>query len=188
MSCSCGYSPCKCCGSSFTVPQGASIGSSLLASLIPCVDSIRDIATQLGARPYQVMLVWTQWSGGERGVGIEDVLREELILPTPKIADLTSVSRDLQPVGMDETGSIRVTEISARYTEDYLFGKCGDGSSIPEDQNFYWEVRFPREDGCGPRRRFFPKSAPSLDATNFQWKISLLKISEDRTRAGDPRG
>jgi hypothetical protein len=170
------------------VPHGLGISGSLIASLTPCVDAIRDINTQIGARPYQVMLVWTRWSGGDRGVGVEEAIREELILPTPKLADMASLSRDLSSVGVDEVGSVRISEISARYTEDYLVGRCDDGSAIAEDQNFYWEIRFPRADGCGMRRRFVPKSAPSLEATKFQWTISLLKASEDRMRSGDVRG
>lgn len=186
MACSaCCNSPCSCGCGSFTT--GRSSGS-LVSSLIPCVDSIRDLYTQFGARPYQVMLVWTRWSGGERGVGVEEVVREELLLPTPKLGDMAALSRDLSPVGVDEVGSVRIAEISARFTEDYLVGRCDDGGAIPEDQNFYWEVRFPRADGFGPRRRFVPKSAPMLDSTKFQWSISLLKVSEDRMRSGDVRG
>jgi hypothetical protein len=170
------------------VLQGADFRHTLIASLQPCVDNIRDIATQFGARPYQVALVWTRWSSGQRGEGVEEVIREELLLPTPRVVDLTSLGRDLQPVGLDEVGSLRVTEISARYTEDYLVGVCDNGQAEEPDQSFYWEVRFPRADGLGPRRRFRPASAPSLEPTKFQWVVRLLKISEDRQRDGDVRG
>lgn len=182
---SCGSQVCQC---DPTVLEGPEIGCTLVSSLAGTVDCVRDLYTSLGARPYQVMLVWTSWSGGARGRGVEEVVREELILPTPKISDLTDLRRDLSSVGTDESGSIRVTEISPKYTEDYLLGRSDDGAAIAADQNFYWEVRFPRVDGLGVRRRFVPKSAPSLDALAFQWKISLLKASEDRMRTGDVRG
>lgn len=182
---SCGSQVCQC---DPTVLSGSAIDCTLVASMTSTVDCIRDLYTSFGARPYQVMLVWTSWSGGVRGRGVEEIVREELILPTPKISDLTDLSRDLSAVGTDDSGSIRVTEISPKYTEDYLLGRPDDGAAIATDQHFYWEVRFPRADGLGPRRRFVPKSAPSLDALAFQWKISLLKVSEDRMRNGDVRG
>jgi hypothetical protein len=160
------------------------MSQSLIASLAPCIDQLRDVATQLGARPYQVLLVWTRWAGGERGVGVEEIIRTEALLPTPKIADVAGLSRALQPIGIDEVGSVTVTEISTRYTEDFLLGLGVGGTPIPEDQNFFWEVHYPRPDGGGVRRRFTPKSAPSYSATRFQWSITLLRASEDRTRAG----
>jgi len=182
---SCGTQACRC---DSTVLEGAAINRTLVASLGPVVDCVRDMYTTLGARPYQVMLVWTAWSGGKRGRGVECVYREEAVLPTPQISDISDLSRELSAVGVDESGSVRVSQISTKYTEDYLIGRSDDGSKIPEDQNFYWEIRFPRADGKGPRRRFIPQAAPTLDAMAFQWKISLLKVSEDRMRDGDVRG
>lgn len=159
----------------------------LIQSLIPCVDSARDILTRLGARPYTVRLIWTRWSGGERGVGIEEVVRDEPILPTPEV-DLGSLARDAQPVGALDAGSVRVAQISARYTEDFLLGRACDGAAIPEDQNFYWEIAQATSDGCTIRRRFIPSGVPTLEATKFQWTVQLTKVAEDRTRAGDVRG
>lgn len=188
MSCcsSCGFNPCRC-GCGFTTLEGPAIGRTLIASLTGCVDQIRDLNTCLGARPYQVSLIWTRWSGGERGAGIEEIIRREPILPTPKLDDMAKVRRELQMIGMEELGFIRISEISPRYTEDFLMGLSDDGRPIPEDQNFFWEVHFPRADGPGPRRRFFPKAVPSYMATKFQWHIDLLKASEDRTRDGELR-
>lgn len=181
----CGFNPCRCCGS-FTVLTGAEYGHTLIQSLTGCVDSIRDIKTCLGARPYQVSLLWTRWSGGERGVGVEELVRRELLLPTPKIADLTSLRLDLQPIGIDEVGVLRVSEISPRFNEDFLVGRDDVGHPIPVDVNFFWEIFFPRPPVGAPgvRRRFTPKSAPTYNPTQFQWSIDLLKASEDRVRSG----
>jgi len=180
----CGFNPCRC-GGSFTVLSGAQYQRSLVFSLTPCVDSLRDLYTCLGARAYQVSLIWTRWSGGERGVGVEELVRRELVLPTPKVAELSSLRRDLQSIGVDEVGSLRVSEISPRYNEDKLIGLSDDGDPIPEDQNFYWEIEFVRPPpGLGVRRRFTPKSTPSYDPLRFQWSIDLLRASEERLRSG----
>jgi len=182
---SCGSQVCRC---DPTVLDSRTVGGTLLASLAPTVDCIRDLYTSFGARPYQVSLVWTAWSGGKRGHGVESVVREEMVLPTPKVSDLTDLSRELSSIGVDEVGSVRVSEISVSYGEDRLLGRGDDGTKIPDDQNFYWEIRAPQSSGDSVRRRFVPKAAPTKDAMSFQWKISLLKVSEDRTRGGDVRG
>jgi hypothetical protein len=151
---------------------------------------VRDIYTQLGARQYEVTLVWTQWTGGERGVGAESVIKMLQILPTPEVGTLNSLQRELQSIGIDEVGSLRVTEISPRFNEDLLIGKdlvVRSGDTLPADMSFYWEVFFPRIGEFGLIRRFTPKSAPSKNATNFEWTIDLVKASENRTRDGVPQ-
>ena len=161
--------------------EGQEIAHTLVASLTPVVDKVRNIATCLGARPYQVSLIWTQWSGETRGDGVEQLLLAEMILPTPKIADLTALTTNLQPIGSAEVGSLRISEISPRYTEDKLLGRNDRGAPIGENISFYWEIFFPRAGGPGVRRRFTPKSAPSYAATRAQWEITLLKASGPRS-------
>jgi hypothetical protein len=177
---------CFCSTGAFTSVDDAAGG--LVASLGGCVDAIRDINTQFGARQYEVMLIWSKWSGGERGVGEEYVFKETKIEPTPKVGDLKSVSKELSAIGLEESGSLKVTEISPRYDEGFLLGRI-DGEVPGEDVNFYWEVRsVPREGAPVFRRRFFPKAAPGYDATKFQWTVSLIKADPDRTPEGLPRG
>lgn len=171
--------------------EGQEIEQTLVSSLGPCVDSIRDLYTCLGARVYQVALVWTQWSGGARGQGAEDIIAYHRILPTPLVRDLTGIRRELEMIGLDEVGTLRVTQISPRFDEDVLVGQSlvvESGAAIPKDMNFYWEIFFPRADSDGVRRRFVPKSVPSKRPTRFEWVIDLLKASEDRTREGELRG
>lgn len=157
---------------------------SLVAGLSGVVDSARGIAGSLGARPYRITLVWTRWSGGERGVGVEVIEREETLSPTPKIYDLSGVRRELLSVGLEEAGSLQVTEISARYMEDFLLGRGPAGEPLDDNQTFYWEVWFPERSGV--RRRFYPFGTPSFVPTSVQWKVTLTKVSDDRSRAGDP--
>ena len=193
MSCctSCDFDPCQCCGDDFTVLEGRALERTLIASLGPCVDSIRNLYTCLGARPYQINLVWTRWSGGERGCGAEDIVGVHRLLPTPKVGDMNRMRKELSPIGIDEVGELYVSELSPRLSEDTLMGRdlvVTRGCPIPTDVNFYWEVFFPTASGSGPRRRYVPKSAASLNATRFQWTINLLKASEDRTHMGEVRG
>jgi hypothetical protein len=184
----CESKPCACCGQAFTTLAGTQIDNVVIPSLTGCVDQIRDIYTQFGARPYRVYLVRTQWSSGSRGVGVETVIREDAILPTPKVADISAMSLEVSAIGTEELGRIRVSEISPRFTEDQLNGLDEDGSGVPSDQSFYWEVNYFRVDGSGVRRRFTPVSAPNYNPTKFQWWIDLTRQYEIRSRNGDPNG
>jgi hypothetical protein len=160
-----------------------------LVQKLTCVaDNLRDLNTKFGARPYVVALVRTRWAGGERGVGAEEVLSVEPIEPTPLVAPLSRLSRGTQVVGVEEAGELRVSEISPRYTEDYLTGLGEDGSPVPLDQNFYWEITFPKANRADVRRRFRLASVPSYEPTKFQWTVDLEKVDEDRARNGDPEG
>lgn len=187
MGCSCSVTPCAC-SKTFTQVGPATLQNSLAASLTCAVDSVRDLYTSLGVRNYRVSLVWTRWSGGERGVGAEYVVCEETILPTPLVSDLKALQVEVSEIGSDEDGQITVSQISPRYTELTLMGQgklSAPGEEIPEDVQFYWEIFYPQKDGGGLRRRMTPKSAPNYHATKFEWTINLLKQEDNRTAAGD---
>jgi hypothetical protein len=189
MSCcgSCGFSTCRCGGSFTTIPD-AKVDKTLFASLACVADQLRDIETQLGARDEQVRLVWVRWSGGERGYGVEEVIREELLTPPPTVSDYSEQRLDLQAIGTEELGKLKVTDISARYEEDFLMGRGESGEDIPKDQSFYWELRSAQANGLGRRRRYVPSSPPNYNPYAFGWSIKLLRASEDRTRDGEVRG
>jgi hypothetical protein len=160
--------------------------NTLCQKLIPLADGVRDLATQLGARPYRVFLVKTQWSEGERGLGIEEIIEETEILPVPKLSSMDGIALQLQSIGIDEIGTTKVSEISGRYTEDQLRGLGPGGEELPKDQNFYWEIVFMRTDGEQPRRRFLPRGVPDYKPTRIQWEVTLLRASRDRQRDGSP--
>lgn len=173
----------------FSVATGSQYRGTLAASLVPCVDHIRDLYTQFGVRPYQVRLVHTRWSGGRRGQGVEQVVSVVPVLPTPKVETIESLDRTVNQTGVDEYGQVTVSQISGRYTEDQLLGRNPDTGKIDQDLNFYWEIEFPgRTSNVRIKRRFFPASAPELRAGGFNWVISLGRQSEDRTRDGEPQG
>ena len=170
----------------FTAVTFEGLRSSLLGGcLVPVVDAVRDIATQLGARPYEVALVHTRWSGGVRNDGTESVASREVIVPTPLVRDHNNLTNTLQSNGLDELGLVRVSEISLAYTEDCLLGRDANGL-IADDLSFYYEVTVFLPDGAAIHRRFMPRSVPHKDSENLQWTIDLLRTTDDRTRAGDP--
>jgi hypothetical protein len=160
---------------------------------IGVVDKVRQIATNLGARPLRVFLVWTAWTGERRGEGEERLLAERELLPTPVVSDPTAVLRNPFAAGTLPVGTVTVTEISTgQYAEDELRGwKLPDGSPLDEAvMDFFYEVR---EDGrtagrAPERRRYRVLGDVYLDAENVQWRVLLERASPDRRRDGSPHG
>lgn len=161
----------------------------LLGSFVEddCLDELRQIAADLGARPYRVFLVTTRWSGGKRGRGVETVVSETEILPTPKVDSMSAIQLQMLDVGVDDQGSLSISEISPRYNENQLLGRNQDGSEIPEDMTFSYEVSLSRNDRDDKkRRRFQIKGVPSYEATQLQWKVQLVRSGSDRQQDGRP--
>ena len=152
-----------------------------------CLDELRQLASDLGARPYRVFWIKTRWSGGKRGRGVETVFSEEEVLPTPKVDQLSSIQLQLLDVGTDEQGALSISEISPRYSENQLRGLNDDGTAVPENETFSWEIRFSRG---GPdlkrRRRFIIQGVPSYNATGLQWTVRLIRAGTDREPDGYP--
>ncbi len=137
-------------------------------------------------RPYEVHIIRTRWTGGDRGIGEEFTISDLTILPTPRLVDMTTLAEIVQPVGLDEIGAVTLDEISGRFNEDQLRSFHDDGTPPNPDENVMYEVVFPLPDGHSdnaPRRRFFPVSAPHYTAGKFEWVIRL-----ERTRPDRPRG
>jgi hypothetical protein len=186
MGCSCGGGG-KTPGG-FTSVDSHSINCTLARRLTSTADSLRDLYTAFGLRPYRVKLVKTRWSEGVRGHGVEEVSLERLIEPTPLVLDLSALQEIVQPVGLDEIGTIRLEQVSGRYTEDTLRGYDDQGNPPGPDEQFYYEIEFPVPgDSDGVRRRFFLRSAPMYFADKFQWVLVLERSHEDRARNGDVR-
>lgn len=161
----------------------------LARTLVPVADSLRNLYSTFGLRPYVVRLIKTRWSGGRRGVGAESIVSETPILPTPLIADLTSLQQINTPIGLDEFGEVGLTEVSGAYTEDFLRGHDTEGRPPAVDEQFYYEVEFPPPctGATGERRRFAMRAAPMYQSSRFQWSLRLERQRQDRTRTGDPR-
>jgi hypothetical protein len=173
----------------FTALRGVSLRSTLVQRLVPTVDRVRDLATKFGIRPYEIHVVRTRWSGGQRGSGQEVVVQDVALLPTPKISDLTGLNLRIESIGSIEAGSLRVSRISMTFTEDQLSGRDADGNPPGDDEQVYYEVYLPGGDGTlanGKRRRFALASAPWLKPGGVHWQVILERAAGDRDSAGGP--
>jgi len=163
------------------------LNKTLARKFIPLGDSLRDLLTKFGLRPYKVRIVRIRWSGGRRGIGTAVVEKALDILPTPKVLDLSTLTEIVNPVGLDEVGIILVTQISGRFTDEDLRFLDNDGGDQDPDSEVFYEIEFPRSDGRpGDKRRFFLRSAPMYMAGKLQWQLRLERAHEDRERNGDP--
>ena len=102
--------------SRFSIVSADSFARALTSRLVPCADAVRNLNTTLGVYNYSVWLVFTSWSGGERNEGVEELAREEPVLPTPCVGALTALEETIQSIGRDEVGSLTVTQISMNAT------------------------------------------------------------------------
>jgi hypothetical protein len=164
--------------------------NSLMARMARVKDRASQIEVRLGMRPYEVHLVWTKWTGDERGDGVQRIVCRMPLLPVPKVEDM-SISRNPFAAGRYPVGSVRVSSISTTYTRELLEGRVLPEKrelEVPEPYDFFWEIV---EDGrhgtCPLRRRFQPTAEPSLDAENQQWIVVLEKQSGDMERNGQPQ-
>lgn len=174
----------------FTLVTSAQAKGTLARRFIPLADSLRDLLTKFGLRSYSVSICTIEWTGGSRGAGTP-VTRSELeILPTPKIDTFDTLTEFAQPIGLLESGTIELSQVSGRFTEEQLRGfDPATGNDIPPNIEFFYEVIFFPTDGApGVRRRFYPRSAPTYYPGKLQWKIRLEKSNADRARNGDPDG
>jgi hypothetical protein len=167
----------------FSVLEASDLDETLGGELVEVADAVRDLATELGVRPYVCRMVWVSWTGGERGVGVDAVAREVSVLPTPLVSD-PAVALRHHPFAVVEEGTLRVTEVSARYTEDQLRGLGPDGAEVPEDQEFFWEVYLLQRDGTSIRRRYTVAGVPTLAADRAEWVVMLRRAAGDRDRYG----
>jgi hypothetical protein len=175
-------------GSAFTLLDGNQFAKTLVPSLTGVADSLRDLFTQFGMRPYVVKLVRTRWTGPRRGLGEEILVSETVLLPTPNVSDLTAMMASVQAMGRVEQGTLTVSEIPSRYTEEQLRGLTSTGEQPEPNEHFFWEIRLLNMDGTqGQYRRFQLLATPFFDIENLQWIVQLEKCAEDRTRSGELR-
>lgn len=109
--------------------RDAAIDEELLGDvLIDVVDDIRrDVHGALGTRPWSVAVVIRRWSGGNRGDGNPTIHVLELD-PTPMVKRVT---RDrVGPAGREAEGSITMTGVSLRYTEEELQPRVESGMEV----------------------------------------------------------
>jgi hypothetical protein len=158
--------------------------------LVPVVDRIRHLSAIFGVRPYRVFLVHSTWTGGEIGVGRENVASIEIV-PPPRVRELGSLTEVLRATGTTEEGDIEVDRISARYTEDDLLGRTPDlrdpnaPRTTVEGAEFFWEIVETRPSTPYPVvRRFAVRGLPELRRGAAEWTVRLVKQDYDRGRRG----
>ncbi len=158
--------------------------------LIPTVDRLRQRLTTFGLRPYNVFVVWTKWTGKERGEGHEVECKRIAIVPNPKVEELTSITLNPFSAGLLPVGTVRVSGISGSYTQDLLSGLTlpkKQEEEVPEPYSFFWEIV---EDGRGDdppvRSKFRLFATPFRRAGQVDWTVLLERISEDLKRDGCP--
>jgi hypothetical protein len=144
-------------------------------------DRVRQIATNLGARPYRVFLVWTRATGEERGEGTDQEIARVEILPTPVSESLDAITRGPFAAGAYPVGSIRLREVSTSFDFGTLSGKLlPDGrrvDTIPQPWDFYYELfEDGRHEATPEPMRFRLLSPPAMDAENVQWVMALERV------------
>ena len=165
------------------------VRSSLMSGLSPVIDSIRQIATDIGVRPYRVFLVHVQWSGAKPGDGQPSEMSRREIKPTPRIRDMSATTEVLSAFGRVEEGGIVVDRISAKFSEDDLLGKTPDlvdpvrPRAGKRNAEFFWEVQENRPVNPNPiPRRYVPAAVPTLMRGGSHWRVPLNKQNTDRSR------
>lgn len=160
------------------VPAGQ---RTLAESLGPSIDTIRQIATDLGVRPYRVFLVHWLWPV-KKGLGKPREIYRKEILPTPRVRDLNATPFAMSAFGLNEVGGLFVDKISARFSEADLIGRTPDVIDPARPQTnlatseCFWEVRETRQTTPPTKpRRYRPSSVPMLNRTGMHWQVALVK-------------
>lgn len=149
----------------------------------PQVDRLRQFSTTFGLRPYRVFLVWTRFTGEERGEGTEQILAKVEILPTPKVGELTSLQDQGFSAGTLATGQLRVDNVSAGFTRAQLTGLevpgRGQLEDMPQDVDFFYEMHEDGRQGDRPvQMRFRLAAEPVRVPGNVSWSLLLEKQEE----------
>jgi hypothetical protein len=144
------------------------------------VDSLRQLYTDFGLRPYRVFSVLIEWSGGQVGVGTARVVREQEFLPTP-LVELDGLKTTPKDAGKVEEGGAWLKELSPRLTESDVESLVG---ARQQGQETFVEVQHDARDGVSPRRRFSVHGVPMRDVGGFQWKVRLIRARPDRKADG----
>lgn len=160
---------------------------SLANRLSPMVDRLRQFSTKFGLRSRRVFLVWTHFTGEERGEGEERLVARVELLPTPKVSELVGQQLVLYAGGVLPTGTMRVERISARFTEAQLTGRAipgrEEGDAVPQPYDFFYEMVEDGRDGLSPLPfRYRLLGAPSRKEGGVSWTLLLERQQEAPTR------
>jgi hypothetical protein len=163
--------------------------NSLTQRLAPRIDSLRQFSTRFGLRSRRVFLVWTKYTGRERGEGFENEVARVELLPTPKVSSLTSIALTPFAAGILPVGSVRVELISAQMSAEELLGQVPPvtptGDPIQQPFDFYYEIVEDHRVSNEPARaKFRVLGIPSRDEGSVSWSVMLDRIEEDNNANG----
>lgn len=165
--------------------RNAQPAQSLVERLGTVADNLRQLYTDFGLRPYEVFSVVVRWTGGSRHRGVAQVVSETPFLPTPKVEQVASVELAARAGGVVQRGTVRLSELSPRYTEDdirVLFPR-----ELLAGEEHFIEMRVDARDGSTARKRYVVSGTPERRPGDFDWTVRLTKQDEDRTRTGGLR-
>lgn len=156
---------------------------SLANCLGAVADDLRQLYTAFGLRPYRLFSIVTRWTGGEHGRGDEVLVSEVELLPTPRVS-LSGLRGSLSDGGLRERGTLRVDQISPRYTEDDI-NAIFHVHPLPASHTGWIEMREDARDGSKMiRRRFVVQGTPARHADRFSWEVDLTQQDPSRNRLG----
>lgn len=172
-----------------TTPTGRSYAQSLAASFIPVANQIRNLAVDMGMRPYVVRIVTIRWSGRRVGVGTPIVMAETALDPVPEVFGLDTLQEEsVEGLGFSETGRVVLRGVSGTYSEDLLRAVTPDEllGSDPSIETFY-EIETLNLDGSnGDLRRFAIVGMPVWVPGQVGYTIQLERTQGDRRRDRTP--
>ena len=153
------------------MPGTATMNPSILVDdLAGLIDDLRtDLHTDFGVRAFRVYTVKRTWDGEAIGDG-NAVEVETEITPQPWVQPWGLFNK-LEPCGIDEAGTVTVTEVSITYTEPELVGAVGD---LDE-----WFIRIKEAHGqLNPVRDFVHEMPPYIDRVqSMGWIMKLRRAA-----------
>lgn len=149
-----------------------------LDDLITVVDELReDLNTSFGVRAHCVYTVRRVWDGGFIGEG-DFTDTETEITPKPLVQPFVDLRGRMEECGFDESGMVKITEVSLTYTQAEL-----DGGPSDEATEWLWRIR----EGHGQAQRdmdFILERSPYPDRSPKHmngmpgWVVWLRRASE----------
>jgi hypothetical protein len=159
--------------------------ATVIEQLTPVADRLRSVRDRVGLNPWRTFVVAYRWTGGARGRGKPELVKEIELTPRPRLVDAMGLKVAPTPAGLIAEGVVRLVEISPRYVEDdldLLF------QARPADEEVLIEMRLDGRDGPTPERYAFrPAANPSREAGKLAWALELRAVHDPRTREGTRR-
>jgi hypothetical protein len=159
--------------------------ATVIERLSPVADRLRSVRDRLGLNPWRTFVVAYRWTGGARGRGEPELVKEIELTPRPRLVDAAGLKVTPTSAGLVPEGVVRLVEISPRYVEDDLDLLFVDR---PEAEEVFVEMRLDGRDGASPHRYAFrPAARPAREAGKLAWSLELRAVHDPRTRAGTRR-